>query len=75
MSWSRLLVVALVATAAGCGFHLRGEYNVPFASVFVSSTGASQVATQLKRELATGVPIVYRLNADSTVASKLDLAA
>lgn len=29
----------------------------------------------LKRELATGVPIVYRLNADSSVASKLDLAA
>jgi 2,3-bisphosphoglycerate-dependent phosphoglycerate mutase len=28
----------------------------------------------LKRELATGVPIVYRLNADATVASKLDLA-
>ena len=29
----------------------------------------------LKRELATGVPIVYRLNADATVASKVDLAA
>jgi 2,3-bisphosphoglycerate-dependent phosphoglycerate mutase len=29
----------------------------------------------IKRELATGVPIIYRLNADSTVASKLDLAA
>jgi len=29
----------------------------------------------LKRELATGVPIIYHLNADSTVASKLDLAA
>ena len=29
----------------------------------------------LKRELATGVPIIYRLNDDSTVASKLDLAA
>ncbi len=29
----------------------------------------------LKRELGTGVPMVYRLNADSTVASKLDLAA
>jgi len=28
----------------------------------------------VKREIATGVPIVYRLNADSTVASKLDLA-
>ena len=29
----------------------------------------------LKRELATGVPIIYRLNADSTVAAKVDLAA
>ena len=27
----------------------------------------------IKRELETGVPIIYRLNADSTVASKLDL--
>jgi 2,3-bisphosphoglycerate-dependent phosphoglycerate mutase len=29
----------------------------------------------LKRELATGVPIIYHLSADATVASKLDLAA
>jgi 2,3-bisphosphoglycerate-dependent phosphoglycerate mutase len=29
----------------------------------------------LKRELATGVPIIYRLAADSTVATKVDLAA
>lgn len=29
----------------------------------------------LKRELATGVPVLYRLNADSTVAEKVDLAA
>ena len=29
----------------------------------------------LKRELGTGVPIIYRLNADTTVASQLDLAA
>jgi 2,3-bisphosphoglycerate-dependent phosphoglycerate mutase len=28
----------------------------------------------LKRELGTGVPIIYRLNEDATVASKLDLA-
>jgi 2,3-bisphosphoglycerate-dependent phosphoglycerate mutase len=28
----------------------------------------------LKRELATGAPIIYRLNADATVESKLDLA-
>ena len=29
----------------------------------------------LKRELGTGAPIIYRLNDDSTVESKLDLAA
>ena len=29
----------------------------------------------LKRELATGVPVIYRLNADSTVATKDNLAA
>src|SRR3979490_429974 len=28
----------------------------------------------LKRQLGTGAPIIYRLNADATVASKLDLA-
>jgi 2,3-bisphosphoglycerate-dependent phosphoglycerate mutase len=29
----------------------------------------------LKRELATGAPVIYRLNADATVASKEDLAS
>jgi 2,3-bisphosphoglycerate-dependent phosphoglycerate mutase len=29
----------------------------------------------LKREIGTGVPIIYRLEADSTVGQKLDLAA
>ena len=29
----------------------------------------------VKLELGTGVPMIYRLNADSTVASKVDLAA
>ncbi len=29
----------------------------------------------LKRELATGAPVIYHLNADATVATKLDLAA
>jgi len=29
----------------------------------------------VKRELATGVPLIYRLNADSTVASRLEMAA
>ena len=29
----------------------------------------------VKRELHTGIPMIYRLNGDATVASKLDLAA
>jgi 2,3-bisphosphoglycerate-dependent phosphoglycerate mutase len=29
----------------------------------------------LKREIGTGIPIIYRLDADATVKSKLDLAA
>ena len=45
-----LLVICGLLSA--CGFHLRGEFNVPFASVFLSTTGASQIAVRLKRELA-----------------------
>jgi len=45
-----LLSAACLLTA--CGFHLRGEYNVPFASVFLSTAGASQVAITLRRELS-----------------------
>ena len=29
----------------------------------------------VKRELGTGVPMIYRLNGDSTVAERADLAA
>ena len=49
-----LRMVAAFAIALGvtsCGFHLRGEYNVPFASVFVSAPATSQVAVKLRREL------------------------
>ena len=59
---------------------LRGEH------VLVSAHGNSLRALLMvldrlgpaeiiKRELGTGVPMIYRLNADATVASKLDLAA
>jgi LPS-assembly lipoprotein len=46
-----LTLLAALGMLAACGFHLRGEYNVPFASVFVSNTGVSQVADKLRREL------------------------
>jgi LPS-assembly lipoprotein len=47
-----LALLAIISLLTGCGFHLRGEYNVPFASVYLSTTGTSQVAVKLRRELA-----------------------
>jgi 2,3-bisphosphoglycerate-dependent phosphoglycerate mutase len=59
---------------------LRGERvlvsahgNSLRALVMVLDKHTTETITQLN--LATGVPMIYRLNADSTVASKLDLAA
>jgi 2,3-bisphosphoglycerate-dependent phosphoglycerate mutase len=59
---------------------LRGEH------VLVSAHGNSLRALVMvleklgpegiiHRELQTGIPVIYRLNADSTVASKVDMAA
>jgi len=42
----------LAAMLSACGFQLRGQYNLPFTSVFVSTPGGSVVAAELKRELA-----------------------
>ena len=47
-----LATLFLAATLSACGFHLRGEYAMPFASVFVSTPGTSVVATEIRRELA-----------------------
>jgi len=52
MSWCKRISFLLAAvTLASCGFHLRGEYNVPFASVMVAAPATSQVADKIKREL------------------------
>ena len=56
MSWSRPLrscsVLLLMAALSACGFQLRGQYAMPFASVYVSTPGASVVAAEIKREIA-----------------------
>lgn len=44
-----------VAAMVGCGFQLKGDVPLPFASVSVSSAGASQVATRLKRDITNSV--------------------
>lgn len=53
-SRSVLPVVGLLVAAmlSACGFQLRGQYTLPFSSVFVSTSGGSVVAVELKRELA-----------------------
>jgi LPS-assembly lipoprotein len=43
--------VLLCAALSSCGFQLRGQYTMPFASVFVSTPGGSVVAATLKREI------------------------
>src|SRR5437016_4371554 len=63
-----------IAEAKDAGRKLKAQglkFDIAFTSVLekLSPEGI------LKRELGTGVPIIYRLNTDATVASKLDLAA
>ena len=52
MSWSKGLV-ALIALSllAGCGFHLRGQVDLPFASAYVDSPADSPLTEPLKRSL------------------------
>jgi LPS-assembly lipoprotein len=46
-----LLALCLVTTLAGCGFHLRGAVNLPFSSLYVNVSNASQFGHELKRAL------------------------
>lgn len=51
-SFKRIAITLTAVTLlASCGFQLRGEYNVPFASVMVAAPATSQVADKIKREL------------------------
>jgi len=49
---SVLFTTALVLALSSCGFQLRGSYELPYKTIFVTSTGASVVAGQIRRELA-----------------------
>jgi LPS-assembly lipoprotein len=45
---------ALCMALAGCGFHLRGQAALPFHTIYVQATPASQFALQLKRAVLAG---------------------
>lgn len=42
---------ALVATMAGCGFHLRGEADYPFQTMYLNSSPTLGITTDLRRAL------------------------
>ncbi|MBM3346310.1 MAG: hypothetical protein FJY55_07445, partial [Betaproteobacteria bacterium] len=48
----RLFAAALVLALAACGFQLRGQASLPFATLYVPS--ATPLAVELKRNIASG---------------------
>jgi LPS-assembly lipoprotein len=53
-SCSRVAAFLFVATLASCGFHLRGQANYAFSSVYVNVSGAPVFEAELKRMLEGG---------------------
>jgi LPS-assembly lipoprotein len=47
----RAISIGLIATLAGCGFQLRGSYELPYKSVHIAAPGTSLVASNLRRDL------------------------
>ncbi|HEV2219865.1 MAG TPA: LPS assembly lipoprotein LptE [Casimicrobiaceae bacterium] len=46
------ITVILACTLAACGFHLRGEANFTFTTIYVNGTSAPPLTAELKRALA-----------------------
>ena len=54
-----MLILALSATVAACGFHLRGSAKLPFKSIYLGSVTGTPVGIELKRYiLASGNTLV-----------------
>ncbi len=45
----RMTALCLCLLVAACGFHLRGQADLPFESVYVQSAAPSEFATELRR--------------------------
>ncbi|MBM3561049.1 MAG: hypothetical protein FJX53_14480 [Alphaproteobacteria bacterium] len=51
-SFTAIALAALTLTLAACGFQLRGQTSLPFATLYVPS--ATPLAVELKRNIASG---------------------
>ena len=49
-----LAVLALAGFTASCGFQLRGQARLPFATLYVAVPEISQLGTELKRNIIAG---------------------
>ena len=56
MWWSSVFkimtAISLMLSLAGCGFALRGSYELPYQGIFVAAPSTSAVASLVRRELA-----------------------
>jgi LPS-assembly lipoprotein len=74
-STSRVASLALCALLTACGFHLRGEAELPFETLYISSNASSLVfANKLKRAVRSGsqTKIVEDVKSAQATLSVLD---
>lgn len=62
---SRLAALALSLVIAGCGFQLRGDPQVGYRKLFISSVGASAVVGDMKRALLAGPTRIVATSAEA----------
>ncbi len=72
MSWSKALLAAVLSCLlGGCGFALRGSYELPYNTIRVTSTSNSVVAGLIRRDLADSktkvVPATAQADASLTI--------
>lgn len=48
------MTVLVCASVAGCGFHLRGEAELPFDTLYIQTAGNTLLGTELKRAITAG---------------------
>lgn len=67
-----LLVCALCALLAGCGFELRGSAHIPFKTVYVGVQNTSPIAVELKRSIR-GSGSTVLVNDVSKAEARIDI--
>lgn len=55
--------LALALTTTGCGFRLRGQYTLPFETMFVNMPRNNRMAAKIRRMLASGTNVQLVENA------------